>query len=262
MGDNIMPEVWKPIKGFEGLYEISNKGRVRSLGRCVKCKNGKVIKHNGRIMSPGETHGYQFLYLSDASTNRKERYYVHRLVAKAFIPNPECLPQINHKDECRSNNNVENLEWCDSKYNNSYGNHAKRAAEKLSIGIYMYDMFNGETRRYQSTAEVAKKLNLDTGHVAKVLKGKSDNHKGYIFMYENEYSSDKMKNKYDRVNINKPIIATDLNGHFIGQFHTRQEAARKLNVDGSGISKVLYGKAKHVKNYCFSFKDYQYPKKM
>ena len=101
-------EIWKDIEGYEGLYQVSNKGRVKSF-------HGK-----GRIMKPG-THplGYKVVPLTkDGETNTKQ---VHRLVAQAFIPNPENLPVINHKDENPSNNNVENLEWCTQKYNLNYG---------------------------------------------------------------------------------------------------------------------------------------------
>lgn len=101
-------EIWKDIEGYEGLYQISNKGRVKSF-------HGK-----GRIMKLG-THplGYKLATLTkDGEQNTKQ---VHRLVAQAFIPNPENLPVINHKDENPSNNNVKNLEWCTQKYNLNYG---------------------------------------------------------------------------------------------------------------------------------------------
>lgn len=102
-------EIWKDIEGYEGLYQVSNKGRVKSF------HSGE-----GKIMKPG-THplGYKSVTLFKDKKGKVAK--VHRLVAQAFIPNPENLPVINHKDENPSNNNVENLEWCTQKYNLNYG---------------------------------------------------------------------------------------------------------------------------------------------
>lgn len=107
-----MNEVWKDIEGYEGKYQVSNLGRVRGLDR--KNSMGKTVK--GRILKPRKTHaGYLRAHLC-----RDDRY-IHRLVAEAFIPNPNNLPQINHKDEDKANNSVDNLEWCTCEYNLSYG---------------------------------------------------------------------------------------------------------------------------------------------
>ena len=113
-----MEEIWKPVKGFEGYYEVSNLGMVRSIDRvvvdtvrnCERLLKGKVLiqKDNG--------NGYKNVSFC------KE----HRLVAEAFIPNKDNLPQVNHKDEDKSNNRVDNLEWCTSFYNNEYGTRKKR----------------------------------------------------------------------------------------------------------------------------------------
>lgn len=112
-------EIWKPVVGFECLYEISNYGRVRSLDRKVCDKNGVYITKKGRVIKPFLIkQGYLRVPLS--KHNKRKGYLVHRLVAKAFIPNPNKYPIINHKDENTSNNNAENLEWCTYKYNTHY----------------------------------------------------------------------------------------------------------------------------------------------
>ena len=123
-----MEEIWRPVKGFEGRYEVSTKGRVRSLRRLVKGGHGNLQYRDGQILKPqtGSTYAQVYLRVGD----KQKWFYVHRLVAQAFIPNPDDLPLINHKDENRLNNCVENLEWCTCKYNINYGTGVKRRAEK------------------------------------------------------------------------------------------------------------------------------------
>lgn len=102
-----MIEIWRQIPGYEGFYEVSSFGRVRNV------KSGKILR-------PGLHHsGYLNCVLS--VNGNKNTFVIHRLVAQAFIPNPLGLPQVNHKDEDKTNNNVDNLEWCTAKYNVNYG---------------------------------------------------------------------------------------------------------------------------------------------
>ncbi len=110
----IMEEIWRPIEGYEGLYEISSYGRVKSL------KNSIILRPKK------EPTGYLRcnLYLN----KNVKTVSIHRLVAQAFIPNPDNLPEVNHKDEDKTNNKVDNLEWCDHKYNSNYGTRKERSA--------------------------------------------------------------------------------------------------------------------------------------
>ena len=126
-----MEEIWKPI-GYEG-YEVSNLGRVKSY---------KYDKINGKIMKPYKnTKGYLQIDLQLDGRKRENRVHlsVHRLVAIAFIPNPDNLPQVNHIDEDKTNNCVDNLEWCTNDYNAHYGTHIERVAEKIRMPIYSVD---------------------------------------------------------------------------------------------------------------------------
>ena len=114
-------ENWMDIDGSNGLYQVSNKGRVRSVDNTVKCNNGRTFYMHGRIIKPMTINsGYLVvnLHLDDGKIQHR---LVHRLVAEAFIPNNENLEQVNHKDENKKNNNVENLEWCTREYNSVYG---------------------------------------------------------------------------------------------------------------------------------------------
>lgn len=127
-------EIYKDIEGYEGLYQISNLGNVKSLER-------KVIKGNGngglyilpeRILKPGKGgNGYYLVVLSKDGKHKNKM--IHRLVAEAFIPNPDQLQYINHKDENPANNIVENLEWCTPKYNCNYGRRNEKISEKMKI---------------------------------------------------------------------------------------------------------------------------------
>lgn len=123
-----MTEIWKPVKDFEGYYEVSDQGRVRSVDRFVLDKGGRLQFKKGTIMKyRPDRQGYLVIALC------RNRHYLHKcvhtLVAEAFIPNPDNLPQVNHKDEDKSNNVVTNLEWCTSKYNANYGNRNQKVIE-------------------------------------------------------------------------------------------------------------------------------------
>ena len=106
-----MEEIWKDIAGYEGLYQISNKGRVKSLNRLVKdTTKDRVQKIRGRILKYCDNgKGYKMVYLN--KNRERKNYYVHRLVAETFIPNPKQLPEVNHKDLNKANNKISNLEW-------------------------------------------------------------------------------------------------------------------------------------------------------
>lgn len=148
-----MIEEWRPVPGYEGLYEVSSYGRVRSLDRYVKTCYGSYRLHKGKVLSPGiRPDGYLVVSL------QYRMFRVHRLVAEAFIPNPDNLPQVNHKDEDKSNNRFDNLEWCDSKYNNNYGTARIRAKETAIKNGYCTGLSKEEYRKkyYQENNDKIK----------------------------------------------------------------------------------------------------------
>ena len=106
-----MEEIWKPVVGYEGLYEVSNLGRVRSLNYRNTGKVKELISHD---------NGFGYLIVELRNSGNRKTYSVHRLVAQAFIPNPDNLPEVNHRDLCKTNNCLLNLEWCSRKYNLEY----------------------------------------------------------------------------------------------------------------------------------------------
>lgn len=160
-----MEEIWKEIPGFEGLYEVSNIGRVRSLDRFVidaYYSKGHIQK--GRIhKNTLSKAGYYTTSLTDKNKIKKH-HYIHRLVASAFIPNPNNYPVINHIDENPLNNNVSNLEWCTQKHNLSSGTVRERIAQTMSDNkrknasrpISQYTREGEYIRTYTSSGEVQR----------------------------------------------------------------------------------------------------------
>lgn len=110
-----MMEEWRDLKGYEGLYKVSNLGRVYS-----------VYKQDFK-QPYFDKDGYLMIGLRKEGKHKNLR--LHRIIAEAFIPNPDNLPCVNHKDENKTNNTVENLEWCTPAYNNCYGTRIERAAQ-------------------------------------------------------------------------------------------------------------------------------------
>lgn len=175
-------EIWKDIKDFEG-HQVSNFGRVRSLNYN---RTGKT-----KVLSPGETKG-GYLRVHLCKNGKGKTFQVHRLVAEAFIPNPLNLPQVNHKDEDKTNNfcgtpendfNDGNLEWCDCKYNNNYGTHNERVAEKLSKPVIQLTKTGELVREWPSTMEVSRN-GFNQGHIASCCRGEIKSHKGFIWKYK------------------------------------------------------------------------------
>ena len=117
-----MNEEWRDIKGYEGKYQVSSLGRVKSLGN-NKSKKEKILK-------PGKNK-LDYLYVILCKNGESKGFLVHRLVAEAFVNNPNEYKCVNHKDENKTNNCVDNLEWCTHKYNNTYGTRLERVSEKV-----------------------------------------------------------------------------------------------------------------------------------
>lgn len=127
-----MDEIWKTLDGiieYGTFYEVSNFGNVRSIDRVTKYSDGRIAKFKGRILKGAkDKDGYKQVNL--CKNGKCNSFQVHRLVALAFIPNPNNFSEINHKDECKDNNCILNLEWCDRKYNCNYGTRNERIHKK------------------------------------------------------------------------------------------------------------------------------------
>ena len=163
-------EYWKPVVGYEGHYQVSNFGRVKSI------KFGKEIILKQKIRG-----GYYSVGLS--KNGIVKTYYVHRLVAEAFIDNPNNYKEVNDKDEDKSNNIVSNLEWCNAKYNNNYGTKNQRAVKKLSKPVIGVDKVTGLILEFPSVKEAERQLGISNGNICSCLKGRQKSAGGFYWYY-------------------------------------------------------------------------------
>ena len=183
-------ETWKDIKGYEGLYQVSNMGRVKSLERTVTSKNGSKQYRKERILKPRPNgKGYLRVNLFKSSSETKD-FYIHRLVCEAFHENPENKPCVNHIDENKTNNTASNLEWCTYKENSNHGTRnarmAKGVAKALSKPVGQYTREGELIKVWQSTREVERQLGFAHLAISKVARGKRKTAYGYVWKYIDE----------------------------------------------------------------------------
>lgn len=177
-------EIWKAIKGYEGLYEVSNLGNVKTL------KNNKVLK-------PYISNA-KYLLVSLYKNGKRKHKTIHRLVAEAFIPNIENKTQVNHIDGNKQNNNVKNLEWTSASENLKHAyaigikkvsskNYTtiKKAQETCKRKIIQYDLQGNFIRKWNSLKEAGTKLNIVSQNISKVCMGQRNKAGGFIWRYDN-----------------------------------------------------------------------------
>ena len=169
-------EIWRDIAGYEGLYQVSNWGNVRSLDHVVENKYGYRIVTGKNRKNQTRPNGYLFVMLSKKS--KQNGFDIHRLVATAFLDNPQKLPCVNHKDENKKNNCVENLEWCDYKYNSNYG----MAAKQRCVPVIGVNIYNGNTIALPGIKDGAK-YGFIPCQISKCLAGTNKTHKNYQWSY-------------------------------------------------------------------------------
>lgn len=182
-----MKEIWKPIPEYEGYYEVSNTGKVKSLTRTIIDKNGVQYTYIGKEKTPSiANHGYYSVTLY--KQHQTKTFLIHRLVALVFLPNPNNLPFVNHKDENKLNNNVENLEWCSQEYNNNYGTVNERKSQTLTQNSII--MCNKNTHEpikeffnVYKALEYLNKPRNGNGNIYKVLKNERQSAYGYWWKY-------------------------------------------------------------------------------
>ena len=192
-----MEEIWKDIKDYEGYYQVSNLGRVRSLDRVSRNKQG-LMNIRGRLLQ-SRMNKYGYITLKLTLHQKSKNVLVHRLMAEAFLPNPNNLPCVNHKSECKTENFVwvnpdgsvdpdkSNLEWCTHQYNIRYGTAIERGKKKKSKPVLQFTKEGVFVNEYPSTIEASRQTGIVyssiTSAAHKVRGYKSAG--GFIWRYKN-----------------------------------------------------------------------------
>lgn len=188
----VMKEIWKPIKDYEGLYEISNFGNVKILARNYTrynylTKRYNIIKVKEKITQGTTNGGYRRICLTKNKVEKNK--HIHKLVAEAFIPNPNNYSYVNHIDGNKQNNYIDNLEWCTLYQNNT---HAYKTGLRKSTDItpiLQYDLEGNFIREYKSINEASKETNLDIRHISRNINGIGKQIGGYKFVKKEPVST-------------------------------------------------------------------------
>lgn len=191
-----MEEIWKWVDGYQGFYKVSNLGRVKSVDRYVYCEVslnklqhlfGKVLK------SKIDKKGYAIVYLSKEGKQKAKK--IHRLVAQAFIPNPLNLPQVNHIDGNKTNNNVSNLEWCDNSYNQKHAHETglfPKYEDTVGWGrpakpVAMLDFNTKEIiQTFNTLSSASKETGINPSNIRSVCLGLRNHAGGYNWKFINK----------------------------------------------------------------------------
>lgn len=246
MDNQIITEEWRAIPNYEE-YEVSNFGRVKRLAYNKPVCGGSLQHCEERILAlQPRKHGYKAVMLSKNS--KVKSFLVHRLVAFAFIPNPKNLPHINHKDENPSNNCVNNLEWCNQKYNSNYGTSKERISTKLKNGILsksveQYDKEGNYINEYPSAIEASRVLHINVSGIVSCCSesSKYSHCGGYQWKYKDSTKTIS--------NILRKIGQYTKLEELTGSYNNVTEASRNTGISRTSITNCLSGLSKTAGGY-------------
>ena len=261
-------EEWRDIVGYNGMYQVSNKGRIRSF----KYRNTKETYVLKQMINK---KGYLIVGLS--KNGKRKTVIVHRIVAQAFIPNPNKYPQINHKDENKTNNNIDNLEWCTNSYNHNFGTHNERVGlantgkertqesrerykksqerrrDKIAYRILQYDLNGVFIKEWRCAFDIEKELGFQRSTIRDCCNQKTKTFKGYIWRYKTENYPLKIS-QINNKNL-KPVCQYNLKAEFIRDFRSINEAGRITGINPSCIRGCCRGKNKSAGDFLWKYKD-------
>lgn len=240
----INKEVWKDVKGYEGYYQVSNFGRVKSVPRIITYVDGRVWNYNGKMLSTRlNRDGYPCLGLVKDTEQKHVR--VHRLVAEAFIDNPHEYLEVNHIDEDKANNHYTNLEWCTRKYNMNHGTGMKRShshpnaikrLEDSKVPIVGINIKTEDEIRFESV-NAAGRSGFPRRNVNAAITGSDKSCRGYVWLREDEYTEELKQEKLKPFRIK--IKQLDDEGNLINVFDEINQAGKFIGVHPSNISRAI-----------------------
>ena len=239
-------EIWKDVSGYEGLYQVSNIGNVKSLSRYGINKNGHIYYVKGKLLSPSlSAYGYKRVTLTN-SNGKILHTTAHRLVALAFIPNNDPIKynQVNHKNEIKTDNRVENLEWCTASYNVNYGTRNDRVAAKMEKPIIGIDINDGHEIYFKSLSEARRQGYTSSG----CLTGHIKTTKGLYLKYADDDNWEKPK----IIDISKSITGISIKDETQIVFKSLHEAKRH-GFSRERIKEVLRGNTDAYKGYYWKY---------
>lgn len=244
-----MSEIWKSIKDYEGLYEVSNLGRVRRLKKDKEFILKPIINKFG------------YLQVSLSKNNIVKNHRIHRLVAEAFISNPDNKPDVDHINTIRIDNRVENLRWVTKQENQNNELTRNHLRNNRITKIVQLDLNGKLIKIWDGAVDVEKDLGISRMSIGKCCRGEMKTYKGYIWMFYEDYNNmndEEFNKKIGNINKNdkiKKTVQLSLDGELIKIWDKIKDCTYETNFDSSAITKCCKGKLKSHKGFKWMYYD-------
>lgn len=243
--------IWKTYPDYPFL-QANQFGEIRTIDRVVTDRNGRKIHINGRVLKQHlNKNGY--MKVEFTVNGKTVNLLVHRIVATCFLPNPDNLPQVNHIDCNRTNNRLDNLEWCTPQYNIAYcvkmGHFVNN---NPGHPVFAVDLKTGKVLRFESQMEAARQLGVSVGDLNSVIKGLYIQTGGYWFTEdESKITEERIQEIKNNMHFFGGVIAVNPETNEVFWFASQAEAARQLGINQSHICAVVKGQRKTAGGYWF-----------
>lgn len=244
-----MQEIWQNvhIEGYERFYAVSNLGNVKRLCHYVWFGG---ITHDEHIMKQQiDSKGYPIVTFT--VLGKQKTVKVHRLVATAFIPNPDNLPQVNHKDGNKTNNKVSNLEWCTLEYNVIHAHKNHLIPRRKTKPVYQFDLNGNKIKKWKSMSFASKETGIVLSSIYNCCIKKSSSAGGYFWSYDSVINKNEMSSK--RYRIHRCVKQYDLDGNYIATYNSCAEAAKCVGTTQSSIYSCCTKTRRTAKNFIWEF---------